>query len=86
MGVIMQLIHFTADWCQPCKKMKPIINEFLAENPDIDYQMVDIEEDFERTRGYQVLSIPTLIAIKNGGIYNRMSGIATKEQIAKLFD
>lgn len=81
-----KLIHFTADWCQPCQKMKPIIHDFIINNPNIEYIKVDIEEDFATAKQYDIMSIPTLIAIKEGSISGRHTGIADHQKILSLFD
>ena len=81
-----KLLHFTADWCQPCKKIKPIIDEFVANNPDIDYVRIDIEDDFDSAKAHNVLSIPTLIAIRDEEIIGRHTGTADYEKIENLFN
>lgn len=81
-----ELLHFTADWCQPCKKIKPMIDYFIKDNPDIIYRKIDIEEDFDIAKDFDVMSIPTLIVIKDGKLYNRHTGMATPEKIASLFE
>lgn len=81
-----KLIHFTADWCQPCQKMKPTIQDFVINNPSIEYTKVDIEKDFDIAKQYNVMGIPTLIAIKDGSIAGRHTGLADYEKINNLFD
>lgn len=81
----MELLHFTADWCVPCQRMKPIIDMFLEDNPNLKYTKIDIEEDFETAKLHQVMSIPTLIAINNEKVVNRHTGIASYEKIKDLF-
>lgn len=81
-----KLIHFTADWCQPCQKMKPIIQDFIINNPNIEYVKVDIEEEFEIAKQYNILGVPTLIAIKDGSASGRHTGLADYEKISRLFD
>lgn len=81
-----ELLHFTADWCQPCKRIKPLIDEFISQNPDIIYSRVDIEEEFDTTQHYNVMSIPTLIVIKDGVVTNRHTGMADAEKIKSLFE
>ena len=81
-----ELLHFTADWCQPCKKIKPLIDDFINQNPDIIYSQVNIEEEFDTVQHYNVMSIPTLIVIKDGKVYSRHTGMATSEKIESLFE
>lgn len=81
-----ELLHFTADWCQPCKKIKPLIDDFISQNPDIIYSQVNIEEEFDVAQHYNVMSIPTLIVIKDGSVTGRHTGMATAEKIKDLFD
>lgn len=80
------LLHFTADWCQPCKKIKPIIETFIQDNPSVDYSRIDIEEDFDIAREHKVMGIPTLIAIRDGIVVGRHTGMADYEKIASLFE
>jgi thioredoxin 1 len=82
----MKLFHFTADWCNPCKKMKPIIEEYIKENPDIIYEQINVDKDIETAKYYGILSIPAFIAINdNADIIARHTGVATKEEINRLF-
>ena len=43
----MILLHFTAEWCALSKAMKPVIEEYVNDNPDVEYKMVDIDYDFD---------------------------------------
>lgn len=81
-----RLIHFTADWCQPCKKIAPIIETFINNNPQIRYEKIDIEEDFDTVKSYNVLSIPTLIAINNDQIVGRKTGVLDYLGLERLFE
>lgn len=83
---MITLLHFTADWCVPCKKIKPLIDEVVAENPDISYLKIDIEEDFDMAKLYNVMSIPTLIVIKDDTVHARHTGNATLDKIKSLFE
>jgi thioredoxin 1 len=80
-----ELVHFTADWCNPCKRMAPIIEEFLKNNPDIHYDRVDVDVDFNKAEQNNVQSVPTFISKVNGKIYDRHSGIASKFKIESMF-
>ena len=81
-----ELLHFTAEWCGPCKKIKPIIEEYISNHQDIKYQQINVDDFGQIALDHNVLSIPTLISKIDGQIVNRHTGVATKEQIAALFN
>ena len=60
------LIDFYADWCGPCKMLSPIIDEVAQENDDIKVVKVNVDESSDIALEYKVMSIPTLVVIKNG--------------------
>ena len=59
------LIDFYADWCGPCKMLSPIIDEVAQENDDIKVVKVNVDESSDIALEYKVMSIPTLVVIKN---------------------
>ena len=65
------LIDFYADWCGPCKMLSPIIDEIAEENSDIKVVKVNVDDSQDLAMKYQVMSIPTLVVIKNGKEINR---------------
>ena len=81
-----KLLHFTADWCNPCKRIKPLIDTYISDNPDIEYIAVDVDNNSTVAKQYEVLSIPTLIAVIDDVIISRHTGVATMNQIESLFD
>jgi thioredoxin 1 len=83
------LVHFTADWCQPCKKMQPIIDEVVADGGGA-YIRIDIEKDaelFDKYTSYfgSVMSVPTFWSISNEELVDSHVGLATKEKIESLY-
>jgi thioredoxin 1 len=84
-----KLVHFTAEWCQPCKRMQPVIEEFKNENPGIEYVKVDIDSNRDLFDDYtklqSVMSVPTFFAVENGELYNSKTGVMTKQELAGLF-
>jgi thioredoxin 1 len=85
----MKLIHFTAEWCQPCKTMQPIIEEFINENQDLDYIKIDVDKDSESfseyTKTQSVMSVPTFFAFDNNQVVKSITGATTKEGLSELF-
>ncbi len=81
------LIDFWADWCGPCKMMAPVIDE-LAEELDgkIKVGKVNVDEEAALALKYQIMSIPTLIVMKNGVFEGKNVGVQTKEEVLKLLN
>lgn len=87
---VKELVHFTAEWCQPCKNMIPVIDEFVAENPDIKYVKIDVDKDFGSelfkyyNDKYQVMSVPTFLGIVDGEVVDGHIGVASKFMLKSL--
>ena len=78
------LIDFYADWCGPCKMLSPTVDEVAAENDDIKVVKVNVDESQNVAIKYQVMSIPTLVVIKNGNEINRSVGVIDKAEILSM--
>ena len=78
------LIDFYADWCGPCKMLSPIIDEIAEENSEIKVVKVNVDDSQDLAMKYQVMSIPTLVVIKNGEEVNRSVGLIDKAQVLNL--
>ncbi len=78
------LLDFWASWCGPCRMVSPIIDEISAERGDIKVGKVNVEEQRELAAQFHVMSIPSLVVMKNGKIVNRMVGARPKSQILAM--
>ncbi len=78
------LIDFWAAWCGPCKMMSPVIDQIAQENEDIKVCKVNIDEEKELAEQFQIMSIPTIVAIKSAKIVNTSVGVAPKEEIINM--
>ena len=78
------LIDFYADWCGPCKMFSPIIESVAEENEDIKVVKIDVDNAQDLAIKYQVMSIPTIVVIKNGQEVNRNVGLVSKSQIVDM--
>jgi thioredoxin 1 len=81
-----QLLHFTAEWCQPCKKIKPIIESYLEEHPEITYIQIDVDDNPDVTEEYEIRSIPTLIVLTDMQLTNRHSGVINLNDLNELIN
>lgn len=80
------LIDFFANWCNPCKMLSPIVEEIAEEQPNAKVCKVNIDEQPELAESFDVMSIPTLIVIKNGKIVNKAVGVQPKAQLKAMLD
>lgn len=78
------LIDFYADWCAPCKMLSPIIEQVAEENKEIKVVKINVDDLQDIAIKYEVMSIPTLVVIKNGQEVNRSIGFVSKSQILEL--
>ena len=78
------LVDFYADWCGPCKMLSPTVDEVAQENDDIKVVKVNVDESQNTAIKYQVMSIPTLVVIKNGNEVNRSVGVIDKEEVLNI--
>ena len=79
-----QVYYFTADWCGPCKKVRPIVDELSRDQSDVKFQIIDVDSEGELARRFEVKSIPTFILIEDGNQINRITGAQTKTDLEKF--
>ena len=78
------LLDFYADWCGPCRMMSPIIDEIAEEmNENIKVGKVNVDENQELAMEYGIMSIPTVVIIKNGKAEKTLVGLRDKEEIKR---
>lgn len=76
------LIDFYADWCGPCKMMSPVIDEIAEEmKENVKVGKVNVDENQDLAMEYGVMSIPTIVVLKNGEVQKTFVGVTDKEEI-----
>ena len=78
------LLDFYAEWCGPCRMIAPIVEEIANERDDVIVGKVNVDEQGELAQAYDVMSIPTLIVLKDGKVANQATGARPKAAILAL--
>ena len=78
------LLDFWATWCAPCRMVVPIIEEIAGERPDIKVGKINVDEQPELASKFGIMSIPTLVVMKNGKIVQQVSGVRPKNAILEM--
>ena len=80
------LLDFYADWCGPCRMVAPLVEELAEEHPEYVIGKINVDEDPDLARQFDVASIPTLAVVKNGVTVNVAVGARPKAQILALLE
>jgi len=76
---VNHVLYFTADWCNPCQRTKPVAEE-LKKDGLIDFIFVDADSEIELLQKFGIKSIPTYILIEDGREIKRMNGAKTRQE------
>ena len=81
------LLDFYADWCGPCKMLAPVVHEIAEENAGIiKVGKINVDEQPELASQFRVMSIPTLVVMKDGAVYKSSISMQPKASILALLD
>ena len=78
------LLDFWASWCAPCRMVVPIVAEIADERRDIKVGKINVDEEPELANKFSIMSIPTLVVMKNGKIVQQVSGARPKNAILEM--
>jgi thioredoxin 1 len=80
------VFYFTADWCQPCKKVRPIVEELNRETVDVTFQIIDVDIENDLVKTFQITSVPTFILFEDEEQINRITGAQTREKLNEFIN
>lgn len=78
------LLDFWASWCGPCRMVGPIVDEIAGERTDIKVGKINVDEEQELAQSFRVMSIPTLMVVKDGKVVSQSAGARPKNQILAM--
>ncbi len=78
------LVDFYADWCMPCKMLSPILEELSEEIDDVKIVKVNTDKNQELASSFGIMSIPTLLFVKDGKVIDTLVGMRPKEELERV--
>jgi len=75
---MIKVKRFTASWCQPCRQLAPIFEQFKENFPNVSFETIDVDTSPEETQENFITSIPTVIFFKDGVAKQRFTGMQPK--------
>jgi thioredoxin 1 len=78
------ILYFTAEWCNPCKKTKPIVEQLNTEQIMAKFFIIDVDSDIEMTKDFEIKSVPTFVVMKDNKEIRRVTGAQTSQQLEEL--
>lgn len=80
------LVDFNADWCGPCRMLKPVLDEIAETNDKVKIVSINIDNNEKLAKEYGVMSIPCLVLFENGKEIDRAVGLMPKSEIEEFID
>jgi len=78
------LVEFWAEWCGPCKTLKPVVETFSNENDNVKVYFCNVDDDSEMASAFGVRSIPTMVYMEDGEVKGRKVGVVPPAVIEEL--
>ncbi|MBQ4612478.1 MAG: thioredoxin [Clostridia bacterium] len=80
------LLDFYATWCGPCRMVSPLVDEIAEEHPEFTVGKIDVDAEGELAQRFGIVSIPTLVVMKDAKVVRQAVGYAPKGEILEMFD
>ena len=80
------IFYFTAEWCNPCKQTKPIVEDLNREQTMAKFFIIDVDSEIEMAQDFEIKSVPTFVVMKDNKEIHRVTGAQTKQQLEELID
>ncbi len=80
------LLDFNAQWCGPCHMVSPVLDEISKERDDLKIGKIDVDQQQELAQQFKVMSIPMLVAVKQGEVKKILVGVQGKQALLDMMD
>ena len=79
------VVDLFATWCGPCKMLSPVLDEISEEITTTKFYKIDVDDNQDVAREYNVMSIPTVLIFENGNLINKVVGLRSREELIEQF-
>lgn len=84
---MLKITKYGSSWCKPCETLQKVMDEILpAYNTNVEYESIDVEEEYELADKMNIRGVPTVIFEKDGAVVLRFMGTKSGNEIKELID
>jgi thioredoxin-like negative regulator of GroEL len=83
---VKHVLYFTAEWCKPCEKVKPIVEQLNRDQITARFFMIDADSETEMVEDFSIKSIPTFVLIEDNKEVGRINGAKTREELITFIE
>lgn len=80
------VLYFTAEWCNPCKKTRPLVEELNKDQSETRFYIIDVDIEMEMAADFGIKSVPTFVVMKDNTEVHRTTGAKTKKELEDLIN
>jgi len=80
------VLYFTAEWCGPCKRTRPLVEELNKDQSETRFYIIDVDNEIEMAQDFGIQSVPTFVVMRDNEEVHRTTGAKTKQQLEELIN